>query len=66
MVNNTLCSSTEPRFNFQYPHGSSQLSTPVPGGLIPSYRYTYGQNTDVHKIQINKLRKYISTEEKLG
>ena len=60
VVMSTGCSSKGPRFNSQHPHGSSQLSvTPVPGDLTPSHRHTSGQNTNVHKIKINKSLKNV-------
>jgi hypothetical protein len=55
-VKSTGCSSRGPQFDSQHPYGSSQLpATPVPGDLMPSRRYTCRQNTDVHKIKINKI-----------
>jgi hypothetical protein len=54
-VKSTDCSSGGPRFNSQQPHGNLQLSvTPVPGDPMPSHRYTCRQNTNAHKIKINK------------
>ena len=48
---NTGCSYRGPRFNFQHPPDSSQLSiSPVPGHPTPSHRHTHRQNTNAHKI----------------
>ena len=54
------------RFNFQHPHGSTQLSvTPVPDDLTLSHRCTYRQHTNTHKAIINiflsyKIKEYVS------
>jgi hypothetical protein len=50
----TDCSSREPGFNSQHPHGTSQLSTtPVSRDLI-SHSHICMQNTNEYKIKINK------------
>jgi hypothetical protein len=52
------CSSEEPGFNSQNPHGSSQPSvTPVPRDPKPSHKHTCRQNTNAHKIKMNTLLK---------
>lgn len=54
VIKSSGSSSRGPRFNFQHPHGSLQLSV-IPGGgdLAPSHRHTTsGQNTNAHKIKI--------------
>ena len=54
VVKSTGCSSQGPKFNFQHPHGSSQLSpTPVPGNPTPLHRHRCRQTP----IQIHKSLK---------
>ena len=54
VIKNTGYSSRGPRFNSQYPHGSSQLSvTVVPGDVTPSLKHICRQSTNAHEIKIN-------------
>jgi hypothetical protein len=44
-----------PGFNFQHPHGNSQLTVILVGeDLTPSHRHKSRQNTNAHKIN-NKI-----------
>jgi hypothetical protein len=57
-VKSTGCFSRGPGFNFQFPHGSSQVSiTPVLRDLVPSHRYACRQNTSAHKNTLIKNTK---------
>lgn len=51
----------DPRFDFQHPHGSSELSTaPVGADLMSSMetRHTHGTYTDIHAKKSPKHIKY--------
>lgn len=54
VVHRTDCSVRGPRFESQYPHGSSQLpATLVPGDPTSSHTHACRQNTNVHKTTIS-------------
>ena len=65
MIKNIDCSSRGPGFNAQHPNGSSHLSVlSVPRDLAGILTYACRQNTNAHKIKINKVKELVGVVER--